>query len=444
MTSPFSAPAGRVPRSVLVLSFLALVLEGYDLTMYGTVVPDLLAQPGWNVTPDTAGHIASMAVVGMLIGAFLAAVLTHRIARRNLLAAGVATFSAGMALCSIAGSAQQLGALRFVVGLGVGVLMPTVAATLVEFAPVGKRALHTAIGFAGVGVGGCLAGLLGSQIVPDHGFRPMFVIGAAPALVVVPLLLRFMPLSMGQLAEQGRFDEAAALAARFGASAPDPDAHGGRPRTSLNDIRTLLDARHAPAMVLFSAATFLCLMLMYGAAAWLPTLMISAGYGVKSSLAFLLVLNVGATIGGLLASPVADRAGFKPVVLAGFLAAAVSLVVLPHISAGVVVIALIALVGAGSTGTQVLMNAFVGSYFPGSLRASALGLALGVGRVGGIVGPMYGAMLISDHTPTEQFYGWAIPGIIGAILIALVPLTRSADRPATPMGDEGRAVSGAR
>ncbi|WP_415394239.1 MFS transporter (plasmid) [Rhodococcus globerulus] len=434
--TPHYPPAGRAPRAVLALAFVALVLEGYDLTMYGTIVPSLLEHPDWNVTPSIAGQIASATVAGMLIGALLAAFLTHRVMRRQLMIASIGLFSAAMGLCAVAGSPAQLGFFRFFVGLGVGVLMPVVAAMIIEFSQPGRRALNVAIGFAGVGIGGCIAGVLGAWIVPDHGFRPMFVLGLLPCLIALPLMQRYLPNSFSQLAERGQRAEAQTLADRYGLLLPDQEEHIGSSRSSLMDIRILFGAGHAVATSMFCLATFLCMMLMYGAAVWLPTMMISAGYGVQSSLAFLLVLNLGATLGALVSSPIADRSGFKPVVVGAFLAAALALWLIAQRPPSVAVIALVALVGLGSMGVQILLNGYIGTHFPVELRGSALGIALGVGRLGGIAGPMYGATLIENYSTSAQFYAWAIPGVIGAVVIALVPWNQADRRRESSAGEE--------
>lgn len=424
MSSPTDTRTERTPRVVLVLAFLVLMLEGYDIIMYGTVVPSLLAHPEWGVTPDDAGHIGSLAVLGMAFGAIGAGLLNERVGRRRLLIGSVILFSVAMAAAAVAAEPSHLGAFRFVVGLGAGALLPTVVAMVIEYSPASRRGLNTAIAFAGVGVGGSAAGLLGTWIVPDHGWRPMFAIGALPALVIVPLLWRSLPDSLPFLLARGRDDEARRTADRLGVDLPTAIDGEARAGSSLAALRSLVSSRHLVSMALFCVAIFFCLLVLFGANAWLPALMIKAGYGVTSSLAFLLVLNIGATVGTLVAAPIADRIGFKPVTVVAFLAAAVSISLLATQPSTAVVVVLVAAAGVGTTGTQILINAYIGSHYPAELRATALGLALGIGRVGGILGPTYGAMVIADLTPSWQFHAFAIPAAIGAAFTALVPRSR--------------------
>ena len=51
---------------VVVLCFLTIVADGYDLIVYGATVPSLLTEPGWGMTPSTAGPVGSWTLVGLI------------------------------------------------------------------------------------------------------------------------------------------------------------------------------------------------------------------------------------------------------------------------------------------------------------------------------------------------------------------------------------------
>ncbi|MGY0537424.1 MFS transporter [Nocardioides sp. YJ-D4] len=419
----------RTPRAVLALSFAALALEGYDLIMYGTVVPSLLSYQAWDLTPERAGFLGSLAVFGMLVGALGSGALTDRIGRRRTMVLSVTVFSVAMGLCAVAGSPGQFGFFRFVVGLGAGGLMPTVVALIVEYSPRHRRSFNTAVAFAGVGIGGVFAGLLAIVLVPAYGFRVMFAVGLVPLIIVLPLLLRHLPESVEYLRARGRAGEARAVIERHGldvdlegidasaAPAAAGDATGRRAQ-----VRTIFGKELLATTLLFWVATFLCLLVLFGANAWLPALMVKAGYGLGSALSFLLVLNLGAVFGTLAASPLADRLGSKPVVAAAFLAAAGSLSLLALHPPTAVVYLLVAVAGVGTTGTQILINTYVGSSYPTDSRATALGLSLGAGRLGGVLGPIYGGYLLATGLPASgQFYAYAAPALVGCLVILAIP-----------------------
>ncbi|WP_084210778.1 MFS transporter [Pseudonocardia acaciae] len=416
-------------RSVVALCFLTIVFDGYDLIVYGSAVPSLLAEPGWGLNPAGAGVIGSYALVGMLIGALASGALSDSLGRRRIMLVGVTWFSALMIGCALAPGPELLGLLRFLAGLGLGGVIPSAIALTVEYAPREHRQLYNALMFAGYSVGGVVAALLALFLLADHGWRPLMAFGAAPLVLVLPLLWRRLPESVGFLLAAGRDADAEALAARYGldldAVRRERAAAGGG-----SGPRALFGRRRLPATVLFGAASFCGLLLVYGLNTWLPQIMRSAGYPLGSALSFLLVLNLGAVLGAIITSRLADRYGPKPVTSVAFLLATACLVVLSQRVDTAVLLVAVAIAGLGSVGTQVLVNGYVAVHHPAPVRASALGWALGVGRAGAIVGPLLGGWVLASGVGFEwNFYGFAVPALAGALLIALVPRGRTARQP---------------
>ncbi|WP_219537572.1 MFS transporter, partial [Nonomuraea guangzhouensis] len=163
-----------------------------------------------------------------------------------------------------------------------------------------------------------------------------------------------------------------------------------------------------------------------------------AGYPLGSSLQFLLVLNLGAIVGTIMVSFLADRFGSKIVTACAFLAATLCLYLLSlHLDTAVLMVC-VAVAGLGSVGTQILVNGYVATHYPSSARATALGWSLGVGRLGAILGPLLGGWILGSGLGTEwNFYAFVLPALLGAIFIAAVPRVRAArkaagvDRPET-------------
>ncbi|MBB6377461.1 AAHS family benzoate transporter-like MFS transporter [Pseudonocardia eucalypti] len=406
---------------VVALCFLTIVFDGYDLIVYGSAMPSLLAEPGWNLGPASAGAIGSYALAGMLVGALGAGALTDRLGRRSVMLLGITWFSALMVGCSLAPTSGLLGLLRFLAGLGLGGVIPSAIALTVEYAPKARRQLYNAIMFAGYSVGGVLAALLALLLLPGYGWRPLMAIGAVPLVVVLPLAWRFLPESAGFLLARGRVAEAEVLAAQYGLDLPalqrERAAAVGRSRPA-----TLFHRDRLRATLLFGAASFCGLLLVYGLNTWLPQIMREAGYPLGSALTFLLVLNLGAIAGTVVASALADRYGSKPVTVSAFLLATACLVVLSQPVDTTLLFVAVGVAGLGSVGTQILVNGYVAVQHPAPVRASALGWALGMGRAGAIVGPLFGGWVLAAGIGFEwNFYGFAVPALCGALLIALVP-----------------------
>jgi AAHS family benzoate transporter-like MFS transporter len=398
---------GRDERLVIGLCFVVIVFDGYDLIVYGATVPALLAYAPWGLTPTAVGAIGSYALVGMLVGALLAGVLTDIVGRRRVMIAGVAWFSVAMAGCAMARNPEAFGVFRLLGGIGLGGVMPTAIALTAEYSRPHRRSLNTALMFSGYAVGGILAALLALALMPANGFRSLYWMGVLPLVTVVPLLVRHLPESMTFLAMKGRL-------------------RGTEPRRA--GLSVLFTRRHLVPATLFAVTSFFGLLLVYGLNTWLPQIMRTAGYPLTSSLLFLVVMNVGAVVGSLLVAPVGDRIGMRPVTVAAFLAAAVSIYLLHTPMAAPLMYALVAVAGFGTIGCQILVNAYVAMHFPDEVRATALGWTLGIGRLGAIVGPTFGGLLLAaDLEVAWNFYAFALPAAFGALVVFLLP-GRTADR----------------
>ncbi|MDQ8705424.1 MFS transporter [Streptomyces sp. LHD-70] len=423
--------------------FLILLCEGFDLAMFGSIVPSLRSYGAWDLSAEMIGYMGSASVLGMLCGAAVAAWLADRVGRRPVMVGAVIVFSLAMGGGAIAPGPEVFLLLRFFVGLGAGAVMPTAAAALIDSAPADRRNQFSAMGFVGVGLGGVLAGLLSLWLVPAYGFRAMCAVGLLP-LLMTPYLFKAVPESTAFLQARGRRGEAARVAADLGFeldphAATSPDRPAQRPGEGKR-LSLVFGQGRGLGTVLFWGATLFCLLVTFGVSAWLPDLLHGAGYSLSVSLGSLVALKAGA-VGVLGAGWLADKFGQKRVVLCTYLCTAVSLAALSLAPPPPVTYALIALLGLGTTGLQTLINAYVGSYYPERARATGLGLNLSIGRIGGIVGPSYLGFLVSAGFGLDsKFYALAIPALVGACLIALVPRPRpmasghAAEPADTPVG----------
>ncbi|MET1060764.1 MAG: aromatic acid/H+ symport family MFS transporter [Nocardioides sp.] len=408
---------------VVALSTAALVFDGYDLVVYGTVVPTLLADPTQlgAISPERAGTLGSYALLGVLVGALAAGVVGDRIGRRKVMLVNLAWFSVGMAVTATTESVQTFGLFRFLTGIGVGALVATVGALVAEFAPAGQRNRYNAIVYSGIPAGGVLAALVALGFADTIGWRGLFWVGALPIVVVLPLAVRYLPESPKWLVARGRLEEAQRVSQRTGI--PVPVAEPTQDRVGFPALAT---REYAGPTLLLGLMSFAGLLLTYGLNTWLPQIMGEQGYGKGYALAFLLVLNLGAIAGGLAASYVADRVGARRVVVTTFVLAAITLSLLPlHLPFGLL-LAAVAVAGLGTIGTQVLIYGLVSNYYPTTARAAGVAWCAGFGRLGGIVGPIIGGVLVGAGVAgTTAFYLFAGISLAGAAVTSLVPRPRS-------------------
>lgn len=433
-----SARPGRALAWIVGLAMTGLVFDGYDLVVYGTVVSTFLRDPSQlgPVTPAIAGALGSYALIGVLVGALLAGSVGDLIGRRKVMLVSYAWFSLGMAACALTSTAAAFGWMRFLTGLGIGALLATTAALVSEYAPPGKKNLYNALTYSGVPLGSVLAAALAIALLEHIGWRGMFWIGALPMVTLLPLAYFRMPESVQWLVARGRHDEARRVAARYGVAlaAPEAAAPAAPPAPGRAGYAGLLGRDYRLPTLLLGLMSATGLMLVYSLNTWLPELMLRAGFNAKGSLSFLLVLNGGSLFGGLAASKLADRFGARPVVAGSFALGALSIVVLTlHLPLGIL-LATVALVGLGTSGTQTLIYGFVANYYRTEVRGAGVAWCAGFGRLGGVAGPMLGGLLVGGGFALESVF-WILAGlaVLGACLTLLVPVAARARRepPAT-------------
>jgi MFS transporter, AAHS family, benzoate transport protein len=419
---------GSATRWVVVLCWIAVALDGFDLVVLGAVTPALLEYGPWGLSPAAVGAITSYGLVGMMIGALSIGTLTDVIGRRRAILLSVTSFSLFTGLCAAAPSPEIFGLLRFLAGLGLGGLIPTGAALVSEYASMRRGSASITFMMTGYHVGGVLTALLAIPILPSLGWRAMFVLGALPALVLVPLMLAKLPESPSFLVASGHRAEAEELANRYGISLEPEEVREVREEERASEdgrfgaLKTLFSGGYVLGTLAFWVASFMGLLLVYGLNQWLPNIMRDAGYALGAALAFLLVLNVGAVIGLLIAGPVADRYGSKVACAGWFALAAVFLFLLSVQMPLSLTYLAVTVTGVFVFSAQVLLYAYVSKHYPTSGRGTALGWAAGIGRLGAICGPLLGGLLVGAGLAVPWgFYAFAIVGLLGAIFISLVP-----------------------
>ncbi|OLL74671.1 benzoate MFS transporter BenK [Pseudonocardia sp. Ae168_Ps1] len=416
-------PPRRTATTVTLLCWSLVVLDGYDLIVYGTVLPVLVDEPGWGLTPASAGTIGSLAFVGMLVGALTAGALSDRLGRRRTILACTVVFSVCTAACGLATDPATFGTLRLLGGVGLGGLVPAANALAAEFVAPHHRPLVATLLMSGIPIGGSVAALVGLGVLPVAGWRPMFLAALVAMVVVLPVCAMWLP-------ESPSWSRARGDAARFVApgrrSGPGTDPVAGQP-----GIGTLFRPPHRGPTLLLALSTTATLFTWYGLGTWLPQLMRTAGVDLGSALGYLLVLNLGAVAGSVVAAAVAVRFGPVRVGIAGCLLAAAGLLVLLTGPGTVPTYLAVVLAGIGTHGTQCLIIAIVARRYPAGIRGSALGVALGIGRVGAVAAPQAGGLLLAAGLgPGSNFLLFALAATVAALAL-------SALHPARPSLPEG-------
>ncbi|NHN56264.1 aromatic acid/H+ symport family MFS transporter [Calidifontibacter sp. DB0510] len=381
-----------------------MALDGFDLVVLGTVIPTLIKTGDLGLTKASLTTASTLGLVGVGIGAVLIGPLTDRHGRRRALIASIAIFSTFTLAIALAQNATQFILLRFLAGLGLGACLPTALAFVSEQSRRDRAGTAVTRTMTGYNVGAVLTALLALWLVSDMGWRVMFVIGGVLGLLTLPLMWAKLPESQSYLD---------AAAARARGEQADPSVR----------FLDVMRGRYLAVSVALCVTSFMGLLLVYGLNTWLPTIMGEAGYSITAGIGLLLVLNFGAVFGLLLAGRTADQRGTKPVTVLWFGLAAVMLALLSvRLPSTLLVYAAVMFAGVFVFSAQVLVYAFVGHLYPTRLRGTALGMAAGIGRVGAIVGPFFGGMLVTSGVAYPWgFYAFAAAAVFAALALLTVP-----------------------
>lgn len=416
---------------VTFIASFALVFDGYDLTIYGTVLPTLLADPSHigDLDPGTAGALGSYAMLGVLFGALFAGAIGDFIGRRKLMLLSIAWFSVGMMITAMVQTVFMFGLLRFLTGLGLGALLAVAGATVAEFAPAERKSLYNAVAYCGIPLGGMLAAGLGILLMDHIGWRGLFIIGATP-LLIIPLALVKLPESPRWLLSRGRREEAIALATKHGLPLVEESKMVDDVKvTERTGFAALLTKKFLLPTIFIGFMAYSGLLLTYGLQTWLPNIMEGYGYDPDASLFFLLMLNFGAAFGAIICSRAADKVGPRPLILGSFILAVFSLSLLTIEFPLPVMLFLIACAGMGSIGTMILGYGFVAGYYTTNARGAGVAWYAGFGRLGGVTGPLIGGFLAgAGLSANANFYVFAGVALIGVLMISLVRRQRDMEQ----------------
>jgi len=390
-----TSPSSRGSRWPVWLCWLAMVLDGFDLVVLGTVIPTLIKTGELGFDAVGATLVATISLVGVGAGALFIAPLSDRFGRRKLMVACVLWFSLFTLAVAWAPNVAMFGVFRFLAGVGLGACLPVALAYMNDYAPAGTAGKSTTRTMTGYHVGAVATAFLAIMVIPD--WRIMFVVGGVAGLALAPFLWFKLPETLPaarttQKAEQTGF-------------------------------RDLAKKPYPLVAAAIAAASFMGLLLVYGLNTWLPQLMASAGYPVSAGLSLLLVLNLGAVAGLIIAGILADKHGTKPIVLLWFGLSAACLALLSiKVDNAILLNALVFVTGVFVFSAQVLVYAWVSQLFPARLRATALGFAAGVGRVGAIAGPaVTGGLVAAGIAYPWGFYAFSAAGALAVLALVAVP-----------------------
>ena len=379
----------------LGLCFAAALLEGADIVSMGLATPQVAVV--FRFTSGQMGLILAAAVVGQIIGAAYGGWLADRIGRRRVLVWSFVVLGIFSLGTIYAHNLNEFVAVRFLAGLGIGGAFPTLVAIAGSAARLRNHATGIGIMYCGQPIGGALLGLLIALVGISFKWSLIFQIGGVGPLVLAPILWIALPDS---------------------ARAHDVESRSIR---HAHPMSALFSGKGGSTTPLLWISFFFSLMIVYVINTWLPGLLVIRGF--KPPLAFLISSfeNLGAAAGSLTLARLFDRGHHRKIVAAAFIGIVFALVALGTVTNLAAVIAAAVAIGFFAIGGQLVLYALASSSYPDAIRATGVGAAIAIGRIGAIVGPVLVGSVLSAGYGSRGVVAVVLPGIVaaGAAVFAL-------------------------
>jgi AAHS family 4-hydroxybenzoate transporter-like MFS transporter len=416
-------PLSRFQLSTIFLCGLVLVLDGFATQSIGFLAPSMADSV--HVSVRSFGPVFSAALVGLMLASLIAGPIADRIGRKIPIIVATLTFAIFTIATAQASTFHELVVLRFLTGLGLGAAIPNAVALTAEYVP--KRMQQSVVAglFCSMPLGALLGGLVSLVMLPRWGWQSVFYVGGLLPLAVALALIWLLPESIRFLSAKGI--DGNAILKILSKIAPDipPQQLAVSPVTEHQRLEGLpvvhlFTGGRAVGTVLLWVPFFMNLLMLYFIISWLPALLRQTHMPPSAGIIGVSIFSFGGILGSLLQGRMMNARGKLTILLSEFGLCLVLICSLAFVESFPSMIVIIFLLGFIVQGAQGGLNAIAAMFYPTSIRSTGVGWALGVGRVGSIVGPVLGGLMITRQWSLKQiFFAGGIPALLASIAIVL-------------------------
>ena len=418
-----SAKVTAFQTTIIGLCALMAMIDGMDTQAIGMVAPAIASD--WQVPAAAFGPVFGCSLFSGLIGALVVGQAGDRFGRKPVLIFSVLVLALGSLATPFTHSISALLIVRLVTGFGLGGALPIIISITSEFSPKRLRLNIVALMYCGFPFGSVLGGVLAAQFIPRFGWASIFYIGGVIPLILIPTFALIMPESISFLASNGKRDEVEALSRRLGLKLDDLTAVQSNPPARATVRRLFAEGRAIGTLFLWTTL-FLSLLLTVFLVSWMPLVAHHAGLGIKSAVLGVAALNLGGIVGCFLIGWISKHfRSILPIAVAYALGGAAVALIGLVVQSGQILLGVSFAAGILTVGSQMCAVSLCASFYESALRSTGVGWALGIGRVGAIIGPVIGGVLIAQHvaTPTLFLIAGAVSFGAGAAVFGIARVT---------------------
>jgi MFS family permease len=379
------------------------MLDSMDVQLYALILLEVMQS--LNMDAAMGGLLASFTLLASALGGVFFGILADRIGRTKALMLSILVYSVFTFACGLAQTVFQLAVFRVLLGLGMGGEWASGAALVAETWPPEHRGKAMGLMQSSWAVGYGVAAAVTALLLPHFGWRAVFFVGFAPALLTL-WIRRRVPEPEIWLRSRGRPSEGVSLGLRSVFSRPY--------------------RRNALLVTFMNAGTMFA---WWGLFTWIPSYLKlpidqgGAGLTVVGSSVWIIVLTVGQWFGYATFGFIADSLGRRRAYLLYLLVAAVLVPIYGGTRNPTALLFLGPFVAFFGTGYFSGFGAISAELFPTHIRATAQGLTYNIGRVASAAAPFAVGELAEVYGLGVAFNLTAIAFLFSAALACFIPET---------------------
>ena len=400
------------------------MLDGFDVLVMSFAAASVSSE--WTLSPYQLGILLSAGLFGMAIGSISLGALADRLGRKRLVNICLVIITAGMFASAYSENQEQLLAFRFVTGIGIGGMLATLTTLVSEYSNESSRGL--CIGFlqSGYPLGALLGGIVSVYLIDSFGWRSLFIFGGSLSLIMLPFVFWKLPESLDFLLLRGNQADKSKIQQILTKLQIETSEflHTTEENEKKADWISLFSSDSRANTLYLWTCYFLLMFSFYFVVSWTPKLLVDAGLTTGQGISAGVYLQAGGLVGAISLGLLGYK--FKvPVLTSVFFCCGVAAMLFY----GLVELSLVSLMLVAAIMGFFLIGAMIGLYtiapsvYPANVRVSGVGLAIGIGRLGAIVAPLAGGIILnSGYSTDEIFVIFSIPLILAALAVYKIKL----------------------